>query len=204
MQSRGKQEVTSASFSKQQRKLMKTIINQKILAVQEKKSFDVGFATTVADTGATARLTAIPQGDTDSSRQGDHVKLLKGELISAASYSDTTNCLRLIIYRWNQDDSSSAPTVSDILQTTSPYSPLNRDNERARKFDVIVDHQYVVSNVGQGVDKFRCSMNLKSQIAFQATATSGTGHLYYFVVSDSAGVPHPSLSFIWRTYYTDS
>jgi len=133
------------------------------------------------------------------------VKLIKFEFRGSVAFADTTNVLRLIIFRWNQDDSSAAPSsVGDIFQSVSPYSPYNRDNERAHKFDIVVDHLFGVANVGPGIENLVLIKQMKSAIAFQATATTGTGHLYYAVLSDSSGVPHVGLQFITRVYYTDS
>lgn len=192
-------------LSTYEKKYLKNMVNQKLLSVQEKKSFDFGFSASVDSTGAVAKITSIPQGDTDSSRQGDHIKLLKAELRAAASYADTTNVVRLIIFKWNQDDSSAAPVgVTSILQTATPFSPYDRDNERAGKFTIVVDHLFGVSNVGQGIATHEWYGKLTGQIAYQAASTAGTGNLYYAVISDSNALPHNTLSYVWRTYYTDS
>jgi len=172
---------------------------------QEFKSFDAGFGTTVDNVGVVQKLTTIPQNDTDSGRDGDALRIVRTEFKSAVAYSDTTNVLRIVIVRWNQDDSSSAPTaVTDVLQTATPFSPYSRDNLRAKKFTIWHDHLYAVSNVGPGVEKHSYVSNAVSNIAFQATATTGTGHLYAFIISDSSGIPHPSLNFVHRTTFTDS
>lgn len=186
------------------RNQIKQLVKNEIKSNQELRSFDTGVATTFDNTGSLVKLTTIPQGDTDSSRQGDHVKLHSIRMKGAVTYSDTTNTFRLIILRWNQDDSSSAPVVGDITQSLTPYSPIHRDNERAKKFDVISDELLGVANVGPGIVTFNWEKQMKSIIAFQATATTGTGHLYAYIISDSAGLPHPSMSFVFRSYYTDS
>ncbi len=197
----GKQEVLTPA----ERKAIKKLVAEKIVSVQEKKSFDTGFGSTVDNTGVVGNLTLIPQGDTDSTRDGDAVKLLKIQLWAQAQYADATNALRLIIFRWNQDTSSAGPaSIGDILQSVSPYSPYNRDNERARKFDVIYDHLFALCNVGPGTEKVVLDKAMKSIIAFQATSTAGTGHLFYGMVSDSSAVPHVGMQFVFRTYYTDS
>lgn len=199
-QQSGKQEVLTRKEMLQ----VKNMISQKILAVQEKKSFDQGFGSTVDSTGTILKLTTITQGDTDSARDGDHIKLLSVEMRGQFNYADTTNALRNIIFRWNQDDTSSTPTVGDILQSSSPFSALNRDNERARKFDIIHDAFLVVANVGPGTVSDCFKKNMKSIIAFQATASTGTGHLYQMLISDSGAATHPSFNSIFRTYFTDS
>jgi hypothetical protein len=172
---------------------------------QEIKSFDFGLGTTIDSTGRVDKLTTITQADTDSARDGDAARIVSFEIQAQATYADTTNVIRLVVVRWNQDDSSSAPSsVTDLFQSASAFSPYNRDNLRARKFTVIMDHLFAVSNVGPGIEKLVKRSRFVSNIAFQATATTGTGHLYSFAVSDSAASAHPGLSFIFRTYFTDS
>jgi len=183
---------------------IKKLIKQEIKGVQEVKSFDTGIGSTFDNTGSITKLTTIPQGDTDTTRDGDHIKLTKCWCNLAVSVGDATNVVRVIVFRWNQDDSSVAPTVNDITQSVSAYSPIHRDNERAHKFDVIFDKFFSVSNVGPGCASVEWRKPLKSIIAFQATANTGTGHLYMYIISDSSAVPHPGVNLIWRTYYTDS
>lgn len=184
---------------------IKRLIKQEIKAVQEIKSFDTGFAQTVDSTGTLQKLTTIPQGDTDSTRDGDALKLCKFEFRGQSNFADSTNATRLLIFRWNQDDSSAAPAgITDLLQTATPFSPFNRDNERARKFDIIVDHLFVTANCGPGTEKLEVIKEMRSKIAFQASANTGTGHIYSAMVSDSTATTHPGLNYVVRVYFTDS
>jgi len=192
-------------MNKEMKVLVNQIVASKILSVQEKKSFDTGFGSTVDNTGSISKLTTIPQNDTDSGRDGDHVKLLRLELRASFVFADATNSGRLIIAKWTQDDSSAAPSsITNVLQTATPYSPYDRDNERAGKFIVIYDHLFVVGATGPNIESIDVSIPLKGQIAFQATATTGTGHIYAFMVSDSSAVTHPVFNWVARTYFTDS
>jgi len=198
---KGKQTHVTLSLTKTD---LKKLIKDEIHEVQEKKSFDAGIASTFDNTGSITKLTTIPQGDTDSTRDGDHIKLFKLWMCGNVQYADATNAIRLIIFRWNQDDSSAGPTVNDITQSLSPFSPIHRDNERAKKLDFLYDELFAVANVGPGSISFKWHRDVKSIIAFQATANTGTGHLYAFIISDSSASTHPGLNLIFRTYYTDS
>lgn len=182
---------------------IKQMIDQKIKAVQEKKSFDQGFSATVSSAGSVLKLTTVPQDDTDSGRDGDALKLIKFELISTFAFADSVNVCRLLVFRWNQDDTT-PPVIADVLQTVSPYSPINRDNLRAHKLDILEDHLFVVGATGPNIEKFNATKKMKSFISFQAASTSGTGHLYAVQISDSLAVTHPVLSYIFRVYFTDS
>jgi hypothetical protein len=172
---------------------------------QELKSFDTGFSSSSTSTGTLQKISTIPQDDTDSGRDGDAVRVTRISYIAAFSFADAFNVCRMILFRWNQDDSSSAPaSVTDILQTASAYSPYNRDNFRAKKFTVWSDHFFVVGATGPNIEKHIFDRAMPSNIAFQATATTGTGCFYIAHLSDSTAVAHPVLSYVTRVWYTDS
>jgi hypothetical protein len=172
---------------------------------QEKKSFDTGFGSTVASTGTLQKLSTIPQGDTDSTRDGDVLRTTQIDLIGSVVFADASNVIRLTIVRWNQDDSSAAPaSVTDLFQTATPYSPYNRDNLRAKKFTVVTDHFYGVGATGPNIKTFEMKRKFQTNINFQSGANTGTGHLYAFMLTDSTGIPHPALNYVCRVWYTDS
>jgi hypothetical protein len=190
-------------------KITKQNLHTEVLKVikskAEIKSFDAGFGTTVDNAGSITKLSTIPQGDTDSSRQGDQCELIKLEVHAnyANSSADLFNTYRHIIFRWCQDDTVAAPIVSDILQSTTVFSPLNRDNFRAKKFIVIHDVFKCTSLNGEHAktDVFVKKLNFK--ILFQSGATTGTNHIYSLQLSDSAAIPHPIVSYVARVHYND-
>jgi hypothetical protein len=172
---------------------------------QEMKSNDQGFGTGVSSTGTILKLTSIAQDNTDTGRDGDSIRVVRTTMRATFSFADTFNIGRLIVARWNQDDTSSAPTgITDVLQSASPFSEYHRDNLRAKKFTVWYDGFFAVGATGPNIEKAVFDRSMPTNIAYQATATTGTGNFYAFMVSDSAAVAHPVFSFIWRTYYTDS
>jgi hypothetical protein len=187
--------------SKQEMKQIAFNVLQKQL---QHMSFDTGFASTVDSTGTLQKLTTIPQGDTDSQRTGDKAHIINIEAIGTMVPADTTNTMRIIYFRWNQDDTSAAPVVADLLQTSTPSSPLNRDNERAKKFTIIEDIFLMACTSGPGICGFRFKKAFQSNIMFQIGANTGNGHIYMYVVSDSAASTHPALASVARVYYTSA
>lgn len=178
-------------------------IDKALKSKAEHKSFDQGFNSTVSSTGTLLKLTPIPQDDSDSGRDGDQLLINRVQCKISFAGADPTQVMRMLIFRWNQDDSSAAPVVGDILQTTSPYSPLTRDNERAKKFSVLDDFFVGTSSTGINVKTKTVDKLFSSAIKFQTASTAGTGHLYAFMVSDSTAITHPTIAFIFRAYYYD-
>jgi hypothetical protein len=177
-------------------------IDKTLKAKAEHKSFDAGFNSTVSSAGTIFKLTTIPQDDSDSGRDGDQLLIYKVQAKIAYIGADATQTFRMIFFRWNQDDTT-PPVGGDLLQTITPYSPLNRDNERAKKFSIIEDYLVGTSNTGINIHTHSCDKKYTSKIAFQAASTTGTGHLYAYMLSDSLAVTHPTIAYVFRTYYYD-
>lgn len=176
--------------------------------VQELKSFDTGLAQTVSSTGTLTKLTTVPQGDTDSARDGDQLLIKKFEVRGYCTPADATNICRFLIFRWNVDDTSDAPTLAEILQdaASSPWiSPYNRDSRRSGKVVIIYDNILGVCTSGPGIKTFKHECKWKAlKINFEAAATTGVGHIYLLTVSDSTASTHPFFSMESRVWFTDS
>jgi len=190
------------------KKLVKTQVQSMIRSRQELKSFDTGLAQTVSSTGNVIKLTTIPQGDTDSTRDGDQINITKLEGVVVGTCStDTTNILRCTIIRWNGDDTTDAPTIAKVYQTSaSPFiSALVRDNLRSNYMSVVQDDILCVGATSPQIEKSRYSHKWKAlKCNYESGTNTGVGQLYAIVSSDSTAVAHPSLTCMWRVYYTDS
>lgn len=172
----------------------------------EVDSFDTGFGSSVNSTGSLLKISTIPQGTGDSNRIGDQAEVFKISIRGAVqnSSADLTNSTRLIIFRWEQDDSSAAPAaVTDILQTASPYSPYNRDNLRAKKFIVLYDKLYVTSLQGPAGIAIAKDIAVNFKLKFQGSGNTGNSMIYTAQVSDSSAIPDPALAFVARVWYHD-
>jgi hypothetical protein len=183
--------------------IVQKAIKSKLKKVQELKSFDTGFGSSVSSTATITDLTTIPQGDTDSARDGDAIRVKRMEQILSWAPGDTTNTYRQIIFRWNQDDVV-APVVTDVLQLANAFSPYNRDTLRAKKFSVIDDWFSVTGLNGPSIDKHVFAKAMEWNISFYSGGTSGTNKIYSLQISDSGAVTHPFVNSDFRVYFTDS
>jgi hypothetical protein len=184
------------------------LIVKQIKKYAEHKSFDTGFGSSVNTTGTLQKLSTIPQGDTDSTRDGDQAEVFGVDIIATmanASSGDATNVGRLVVFRWEQDDSSAAPaSVADILQTASVYAPYNRDNLRAKKFIVLMDHVFVTSLNGPSIEKLVEKSKTKFKLKFQGSGNTGNSMIYAAMISDSGAIPDPIFSYQVRVWFTDA
>jgi hypothetical protein len=184
------------------------LVIKQIKKYAEHKSFDTGFGSSVDTTGTLQKLSTIPQGDTDSTRDGDQAEVFGVDIIATfanASSTDLTNVGRLIVFRWEQDDSSAAPaSIADILQTASVYAPYNRDNLRARKFIILMDEIFSTSLNGYAIEKFKEKLKVQFKLKFQGSGNTGNSMIYAAMISDSGAIPNPTFSYQVRVWFTDA
>jgi hypothetical protein len=187
------------------RSLIGSVVHEKLKTEAQLKSYDQGITASVSTTGSIGPLTTIIQGTTDTQRIGDMVEVVKTTVNGsfANSTTDITNVIRLIIFRWMQDDTGSVPVVADILQGSGVYNNYNRDNLRAKKFIVLNDIIKGTSLQGPAVAVFQGSFKQDFRIKFQAATSAATSQIYYLAISDSGAVNHPTLNMIHRTWYID-
>lgn len=157
---------------------------------------------TVSTSGYVQDLSIITQTSTgDQNRIGDSITLTSMEVRYDWEVADTTNRVRLILFRWNDDG---APGVNDILLNTVSvprcYASYNKDSRS--KFNILYDKVMVVGQ-GSGTDnvKYReFKRKLTGKINYSSGGTSGVKHVYLMAISDSL-TGNPTLAFYSRLNY---
>jgi len=185
-------------------------------------------SSTVSTAGQLTRLTSIAQGIGQSARAGDEVSLKTitwrwtatvgaAGLIAAA---DQFNVIRAIVFRYHLDDAIAAPTVAQILNTSTStnltIAPLNFDN--VEEYTILKDENIVLYNtpiwngsavtwqhgVGGTLSGSQAPISLKGKIAFSNAGVNGANHVYVLFVSDSAFAPNPLIELVSTVTYTDA
>lgn len=189
-------------FSKRPSKQFTAKVKKVINKVAEKKYFTVIQPSVGVDnTGAFAQLGAVTQGDTDTTRDGDQLYIRSLQVKGQVTAGDTTNLLRVIIFQWFLP---TTPTATDLLLSNVVDSPWNHDNRYL--FKVVVDKSYslaTASNAAQTIN-WRISKGFKRKCQFNGGTTIGTNKFWIFTISDSGGVPNPSVSYYTKLNFTDS
>jgi len=158
-----------------------------------------------------ADLTVITQGVQQSERVGELIKLIKAEVsLTAANFtSDEFASMRMVTFLWKQDNAISTPGSGSILEDPLTWSTLSPYNWQGRqKYRVLTDRIYALVggtlNTSKTfvVDKFEIDLSgIVTQ--FNGTATTGTDHIYFFHMSDSALPPSPTARLHIRVWYSD-
>lgn len=168
---------------------------------------DVTGTKNVTPTATPVHLCPIPQGDTNSSREGDQVQarslFLRYELKNSSAGAAARS--RIIVFAYAQDRRLT-PTISgddySILETSSTLSPINYKNKNM--FKVLHDESYTGSpdSTTQWIRKIHIKLN--HPIHF--TNTDGTqfsrGHIFMLCISND-GTNYPICDYYTRLRYTE-
>ena len=181
--------------------------------ISENKYKDVIQAYTVVDYNGTIwDLTPVSQGTADTERIGDSYLPTSIEIRGQVHGADATNSIRIILFRWNQDNNATGdPVPSNILQSTftgtteAPFAPLYHD--KMPNFTVFHDERIAlagdVSNSKYVVD-FEVKRKIQTKpVQITASGVNGTYKLWLLVISDSGTVNHPAVVFGSRMFFRD-
>lgn len=180
-------------------KWLKSVVNV------EKKVQDRISTGGLTSTGNVTTLTDILQGTGQSERDGTSIKmtslLCRGNIVMNASATDT-----LVRHMWvidNQQVGDSAPSVSDVLESVHPLSPLNKAT--FGRFTILRDELQSFSSVSNTQKVIHFSMPLQHHVRYNGTTASDIqkGGLYYISVSDEA-TNGPQIDIRMRLRYVDN
>lgn len=196
-----------AHLSPLQRQQVKRLVN----SGAETYQYDNTVTAVSVSTTATvqAGISTPPQGVQDGQRTGDDVELMRLEFRYTWAGADATNIVRVILFRWYENNGSNPPTAAQILQaSTNPISSINHDSIREKKLHVFYDKTHYTSLNGPLAGGKVCHFSQKQMgrksIAFDNAAITGEGLIYALFISDSLAATHPALNWYSRLEYKDA
>lgn len=173
----------------------------------EMKHQDISNNVTPSRTGTIQILNAIPQGDTDVSRDGDSLKMqhysLHGRITHNSSSVQAGQQVRVMIIF---DDQVKVGTAADVLnQTTTQYAVLShKDYDKRFQTKVLYDRTFLVNP--QRPDMiFNINLNINKHTQYEAgTTTVNTGSLKMLYISDEGSANLPGFEYTSRLTFTDN
>lgn len=185
--------------------MVRKVVNKALSKNMEHKYFDYQFASpSVDDQGITYYISDVPQGDTDTTRDGDKLMPTSLDLNLAVYAGDTTNVVRFMIVRWHSNVSTlAAGNVFQYLNSAyAPHTPLHHDGRS--QFEVLLDKTIVLNTVSRPIVKIVKRLILaKKTIKYSAGSTTGSDKILALAVSDSAATSHPAIAGYSRLNFTD-
>lgn len=200
---------------------MKAILGRKI----ETKYYNYGWAPlAVTSTPGYYNMSLIPQGVADEQRVGDSIKLKKLTVRFQAVGGDIYNTLRVVVFRFKQDTSVGTPGPSDVYNTQATGSEYVMcpvpGLEHADKVHVIYDKVVTLPQTNYYTSSTQITQTANSiktwkltlfgkrlgakTIRFNPGATSGYGHIWMAICSDSSVLPNPTLYVNSQIEYNDA
>lgn len=177
---------------REMRAVSRKVATQTLLRYSEIKYHNTQYTGGIDNNGIIYDLSAVGQGDTDITRDGDRMMPTSLDVAFMVNGEANSGISRLIIFRWFNNDT---PTPSLILNTVgssySTVSPYYHDYKD--KFNILLDRSFIVSNNGKEIAQFKKRLVLAKtkQIQFVAGSTAGTNKIFALVIGDGilAGTP---------------
>jgi len=198
---------TQAHLSPLQRQQVKRLVN----SGAETYQYDNTVTAVSLSTTATIQtgMSTIPQGVQDGQRTGDDIELVRYYFKYSWAGADATNAIRVILFRWYENNSTNPPTAAQVLQVSSnPISCINHDSIREKKLHVFYDKLHYTSLNGPlagGKDLVFSQKQMgRKNIAYDNGAITGEGLIYALFMSDSLAATHPALNWYGRVEYKDA
>lgn len=153
--------------------LIKTVRMMKGLINSELHYLDTTETDNVSSSGDISGLTLMATGDTDVTREGN--KILAHDVYVRGYAQIHTSALqsivRIILFVDKECDGV-APTVANVLQTTSYLSPLNQNF--SKRFVVLHDRSMALNDTGENSKPFKFYVKVPFHIHYDGTSANIT------------------------------
>lgn len=193
-------------YSRRPTKAFTSKVLKVVKRTQEKKYYPYANSGTVGSTGYLLDLTTIPQGDTDTSRDGDALRVTSIQINFAWAAADAYNICRMVMFQWMPASSpGSPPALSDIFVDTADavISPFAHDTRKS--YRILADKTCIVdTDDPMKICKMYVYRKFMRNIQYSGGTTTGTGNIYCWLVTDSNVSTHPAVSWSGKTNFTDS
>ena len=174
----------------------------------EVKYFDASLSGTMSQITAAGNfnhLTAIAQGDGQSTRDGNSIKCIGFDMrFELQQHSTpTSQIVRVVIIRQGYNDAYT-PLCSDIFSDGTQIKSFRNVNE-SRGYKVLYDRSFMLDTLQKDGIFVKKHIPMSHHIKWDGTAGADTtfGHLWSFVVTDEA-TNRASVDLITRLRYVDN
>jgi len=191
----------SSSLKKEITSIVKSIEIQKENS-QTKKWLESNVTSTATQTVTFNKVSTVGPGTGNAQRIGNKIHAKHISLRGTIILADTSNVVRVILFKWLMNDGSDAPGAAEILtETTDPQS--NLVPLKPSRFKVLKDQVFHL-DTAHIVRTFIWKIKLEYDLTFDPSTNTGIGQLYYLILSDSGAVPNPAYDINTQLVYVDS
>lgn len=190
-------------LARRTRSTVRQEVKSLMAAELEHKFFDTALPASASSTGSVTHLSAVPQGDTSSSRDGEYIFAEKLTIHIGVTGADTTNFVRMIVFK-DLDSQGVVPAVNNVLEPgTSFFDHMNNVNKY--RFKIMLDRTVSTSLTGPNAHYMQLALKVNKKLSFSTTSTlPRLNALHILLISDSGAVTHPAVVGECRLWYTDA
>lgn len=172
----------------------------------EKKYLDTSVGTTIDNAGTITNLTATSQGDDVANRNGNSILgktlYLRFHMYRATANTATTNTMRVMLVK-DMENTGSAPTVTDILQSASVDAALHVDH--LSRYQVLRDKVFTMSLSGTDGTAQHWYVRVNDHVKYTGSANTDIykNQVYLLLLSSESTNP-PTMSLASRFGFYDN
>lgn len=171
----------------------------------EFKQHNLAITPTVSNSLTTHQLTNIAQGDTDTTRDGNSIKLASIYIQGFATINAlATNTIIRLLLVLDKQTNQAIYTAGDLLLSDSVTSPNNIDN--GRRFKILWEHRMILSQ-DRPMAQFKLYKKLNMHIRYDSTGTNIqqlTQNSLSLARISNEGTNVPSMDYTVRIRYVDN
>jgi len=157
-------------------------------------------------------ITVVPQGVAQSQRVADTIWVqrieIRGSMVLANA--DGYGIMRWGVFIFKQNTASITPGSGTVWESAATYSVYSPYNFEGREYiTMLIDRaENLIGSSTVYTDRTQIVImeqlnRLNHRVDFELGLTTGSGHIYFVNVSDSAVVPHPTYFMEFRVWYYD-
>lgn len=160
----------------------------------------IGPLTAISSTVGFTDCTTPAIGTAFNQRVGTKIHLQTIRIRGSFLVADTTNVVRMLVFRWHVDNNSDVPSSSELFDSGSDvYSGVTRF--APNRFTILHDEMFAL-DAFHVIKKYDRTVSLQSLCTF-SSGTAGIGHVYVSMISDSTAVPHPAAVWDYQICWKD-
>jgi hypothetical protein len=193
-----------------EKRAIKKVVRDMLSSTDETKYFDVTLTQQTIDyNGRIDHLSAVPQGDSDSQRDGDVILPKRLDIMiridEPSGVTLQSNLTRCLVFRYKPTITTTPGNIITLGTVLAPLSPFQWDY--LVNFDVLYDEVFVTGDYGgtpiSHVKKI--SLNLKRNKIQYVAGSTGTaaGKLFLMFVTDQVTSGLPIVTYYSRLQYLD-
>jgi len=164
---------------------------------------DFSTSSTTTTTPTFVDMTSLAPGTGQNLRSGSSVSLKKLTFYYNTTLADSTNFVRIVIFKWFPSSTSDVPTAAELFfggggqVWSAPFF-----GGHPSRFKVLFD-KLIALDAAHVVEIGKVVLKLNHLVEYDNGVNTGKNHLYYSICSDSGGVPNPSFVINTQLQFTE-